>query len=360
MNVPTEEVHFSLMPVVCPNYWQSYGCEWSITYLWRWMNWTARADVLVLALLLVYSFVVVLRVSYDYHLHRSQYGIDTDGRGQAKLADLSIEVGSLRSIASIAPYLGLGGTCVGILGAFGGIGMEKHAALAMISSRVAAAHVTTAAGILVAIPATCFYNYLRTRIDSLESEAPSDTPAQIRRYRRGARRFALTKRFSQLPGFALIAAPCLAVLVLGSTVYFAPREATGFGLELAPNCSDNHANDRTTLLHITAAGELFLNAEHEDWNGLAGRLSEIYRVRDERTLHLMADDGVPFQTVAEALDIVENVPLSAGPQTAGMEMEKLDITVRLLTPRASDTRCTQFVETNSLERAPKVVGVKSH
>jgi|ERR1700722_434887 len=341
------------MPVVCPNYWQSYGCEWSITYLWRWMNWSARADVFVLALMLVCTFVVALRASYRYHLLRSEHGIDADSRRRAKLADLSIEVGSLRSIASIAPLLGLGGTCLGIFSAFGGMGMEKHAALAMISSRVAAALVTTAVGILVAVPATCFYNYLCTRIDLLESRAPNDPPAQIRRYRHGTRRFALTKRFSQLPAFALIAAPCLAVLVAAYMPYFAQRGSTGFGVELAPTCRENDANDRTTVLHITAAGELLLNAEHEDWNGLAGRLSEIYRVREERTFQLMADDGVPFQTVADAIDIAENIPVAAGPQAAGMEMETLDITVRLVTPRASNSRCAQPVGTGSGEHASR-------
>jgi biopolymer transport protein ExbD len=341
------------MPAVCPDYWQSYGCEWSITYLWRWMNWVARTDVFALALLLVCIFVVVLRVSYRCHLYRSDHGIEADSRRRAKLADLSIQVGSLRSIASVAPYLGLGGTCIGIFSAFGPIAMEKHAALAMISSRVAAALVTTAAGILVAVPATCFYNYLRTRIDLLESEAPNDPPPQIRRYRRRARRLALSKRFSQLPAFSLIAAPGLAVLVAVYTPHFAPRESTGFGIELAPTCRENDANDQTTVLHITAAGKVLLNAEDEEWNGLAGRLSEIYRVREERTLHLMADDGVAFQTVADALDIVENIPAAVGPEATGMEMENLDITVWLLTPRASNTRCPEPVRTSSGKHASR-------
>jgi hypothetical protein len=43
----------------------------------------------------------------------------------------------------------------------------------------------------------------------------------------------------------------------------------------------------------------------------------------------VADDGVPFQTVVDALDILENVPVTVGSHVAGTEMEKLDITVRL-------------------------------
>jgi len=95
-----------------------------------------------------------------------------------------------------------------------------------------------------------------------------------------------------------------------------------------------------------------LNEEQEDWNGLAGRLSEIYRVREQRTLDLVADDGVPFQAVADALDIVENIPATVGSQPTGMEMDKLDITVRLVTPGAF-ARCPEPVVTGSSRRASK-------
>jgi hypothetical protein len=94
-----------------------------------------------------------------------------------------------------------------------------------------------------------------------------------------------------------------------------------------------------------------LSAEEEDWNGLAGRLSEIYRVREQRTLDLVADDRVPFQTVADALDIVENIPAAAGPQATGMEMDKLDITVRLITPRALNAGCPEPVVAGSSQHS---------
>jgi biopolymer transport protein ExbD len=317
------------------------------------MNWIVRLDVIVLALMLAYVVLVLTRVSCRYYFARRAREIDSASRSKLA-AVLSIEAGSLKAIASGAPYLGLAGTCVGIMSGlvFGEIAMEKNAALALISSRMAVALVTTAAGILVAVPAICSYNYLCTRKDLLESEVSNDPPAQICLHRQGARRLALKKRFSQLPAFALIAAPGLAALVAVYTPYFAPREATGLDLELAPSCCENCANDRVTLLHITDAGKLLLNAEQEDWNGLAGRLSEIYRVREQRTLDLVADDGVPFQTVADALDIVENIPATAGPQATGTEMDKLDIRVRLVTPEAF-VRCPEPVATGSSRRASK-------
>jgi biopolymer transport protein ExbD len=316
------------------------------------MNWIVRLDVTVLALMLVYVVAVMTRVFCRHHLGRRAGQIDNASRRKLA-AVLSIEVGSLKAIASSAPYLGLAGTCVGIMSGlgFGGIDMEKGAALELISSRIAVALVTTAAGIFVAVPATCFYNYLCTRKDRLESEVSIDALPQVSGYHQGTRGLSLTKRFSQLPVFALIAAPSLAVLVAVYTPHFAPREATGLHVELAPSCCENCANDRITLLHITDTGKVLLSAEEEDWNGLAGRLSEIYRVREQRTLDLVADDRVPFQTVADALDIVENIPAAAGPQATGMEMDKLDITVRLITPRALNAGCPEPVVAGSSQHS---------
>jgi hypothetical protein len=137
------------------------------------------------------------------------------------------------------------------------------------------------------------------------------------------------------------------------TPYFAERWATGLELRLASTRCEYDGDDRLIVLHITDAGKLFLNQDQQDWNSLAGRLSEIYSMRVHRTLYLLADDGVSFQTVADALDIVENIPATVGPQAVGTEMDKLDITVRLLTPRASNTRCPQPVGTGSGKHASR-------
>ena len=86
-------------------------------------------------------------------------------------------------------------------------------------------------------------------------------------------------------------------------------------------------------------GEVFLNLERQDWNTLASRLSAIYRMRQNRTLYLVADAGVPFQRVADALDTVENIASTAGSQADGRKKDKLDIRVRLVTPKVFDAGC---------------------
>jgi biopolymer transport protein ExbD len=311
------------------------------------MNWFGRLDVIVLALMLVYILAVVIHVSCRYYLARRARGIDSANWEDTRRAVLSIEVGNLKSIALTAPYLGLAGTCLGILSAFGAAGMEKHAYLVMTMTKVAAALVTTAAGILVAVPATCSHNYLRTRIDLLESEVLDEEVEQSGRHFRAVRRFALTKRFSQLPPFAVIAAPSLAILIAGYMTFTSFHPRTGFGIELASTRCEDVGDDPPILLHITNAGKLFLNQEQADWNSLAGRLSEIYSMREHRTLYLLADSGVPFQTVADALDTVGNAPATVEPQAVGMRMDKPDIKVRLVTPTALNAGCIKPVVTGS-------------
>jgi|SRR5690242_20118920 biopolymer transport protein ExbB len=164
--------------------WQLGGCEWTIRFLWRWMSSFGRVDVTVLALMLVYLFAVVIHVLWRYYLARRVQGIDSFGL-RTLAAVLNIEMGSLKSVAITAPYLGLVGTCEGILNAFGAIGMEKHAAMVMIATRLAVALIPTAVAIPVAVLATCSYNYLRTRIDLFEGEVLGEGLQRGFPFRRG-------------------------------------------------------------------------------------------------------------------------------------------------------------------------------
>jgi biopolymer transport protein ExbD len=309
------------------------------------MSSFGRLDVIVLALMLVCLLAVAIHVCCRYYLARRARGVDSASK-RTLAGVMSIEVGSLKSIALTAPYLGLVGTCLGIMNAFGGGSMQKDAFRAMIATQIAVALIPTAAGILVAVLATCSYNYLRTRIDLLEGEV-FDEGKQRGRHFRGARRFPPTNRFSELPAFGLLAAPVLAIAIAGCMTFASFHTSTGFYVELASARCEYDVVDKLIILHITDAGKLFLNQEQEDWNSLAGRLSEIYSMRKDRTLYLLADSGVPFQTVAHALDTVESAPATVGPQAVGTRKDRLHIKVRLITPAALNAECPKPVVTGS-------------
>ena len=74
----------------------------------------------------------------------------------------------LASVGSVAPFVGLLGTVVGIIDAFRGIAAEGSGGLGAVSSGIAEALVVTAIGLVVAIPAVLMFNYLSGRADSLE------------------------------------------------------------------------------------------------------------------------------------------------------------------------------------------------
>src|SRR6202050_3221651 len=64
----------------------------------------------------------------------------------------------LASIGAISPFVGLFGTIMGIVDAFHGLGTEGTATLRAVAPGVSEALITTAAGLLVAIPAVIAYN----------------------------------------------------------------------------------------------------------------------------------------------------------------------------------------------------------
>lgn len=103
------------------------------------------------------------------------------------------------------------------------------------------------------------------------------------------------------------------------------------------NCVDE-GDDRLIVLRLTETGELFINQTQEDWNTLPEVLSKIYSTRAHRTLYLGAENGVPFQAVADAIDIAEHA--NAEPhQAVRTGADRLDITVRLITPKTMNTSC---------------------
>jgi biopolymer transport protein ExbD len=325
----TSETYLLPMPGACLN---PYGCEWDIAYLWRWMNWIGHADVYVLAVLLVHCVAVFFRAAWRYRLVRRAPEIDSSVRMKV-IADLSTAVRGFRSLSFTAPYLGLAGTCFGIMGIFRGIGMEVHAVREMMTAILAAALITTAAGIVVAAIANCFCNDLCTRIDLLESEILNESLGC---------RFPLRKRFSGFPALALIVAPILAMAIAAFMSFASFREPKGLGIEVASARCEDGAVDRLIVLRITNGSKLFLNSEQQNWSTLTSRLAEIYAFRVHRILYLSADDGVPFQTVADAIDIAQNTRVGSG---------SLNITVRLVTPRALSARCPEPVRTSYTQHA---------
>ncbi len=84
--------------------------------------------------------------------------------------DLKKGVAALATIGATAPFVGLLGTVVGIITAFQGIASTGSGGLGAVSAGISEALVETALGLVVAIPAVWFYNYLTGRIEYFNVE----------------------------------------------------------------------------------------------------------------------------------------------------------------------------------------------
>jgi biopolymer transport protein ExbD len=311
--------------------------------------------------MLAYTVFILGRFSRRYHLARreSRALVPDSWRAvqrsqKALVADLSRGLRTLKGIASAAPFLGLAGTTYWVLGGlFFGYSGSPTRFFDLIEARTASSLLTAAIAILVAIPAIVVHNFLRTRIEGFELEFSSVVPVGMtpqedqpgpQPFRR-AQTLRLQKRFSALPPFALIAGPALASVV-AIFLSFEPYETpVGWGVRLESNRCEYDDYNRFIVLRITGTGKLFLNTEEEDWNHLGGRLSAIYGVREDRTLYLFAEDEVPFQTVADAIDIAKNAPL-ADPTSP-------NITILLVTPECLPGRLPERVVIGSGRHAPR-------
>ncbi|ALQ36515.1 MotA/TolQ/ExbB proton channel family protein [Fusobacterium hwasookii] len=76
----------------------------------------------------------------------------------------------LSSVISISPMLGLLGTVTGMIRAFTNISKYGAGDAAIVADGIAEALLTTAAGLMIAIPVIVVYNYLNRRLEKMENE----------------------------------------------------------------------------------------------------------------------------------------------------------------------------------------------
>jgi len=89
---------------------------------------------------------------------------------EAEVHRLEPGVSTMGTIASLAPFVGLFGTVVGIIKAFNSIAANSGGGTEVVSAGIAEALVTTACGLLVAIPSVAAYNYCVHKIRNLARE----------------------------------------------------------------------------------------------------------------------------------------------------------------------------------------------
>jgi len=85
-------------------------------------------------------------------------------------SDMKRGIGSLATIATITPFIGLFGTVIGIINAFHGMALTGSGGIGAVSAGIAEALVATALGLGVAIPAAWMFNYFTQQLERLQIE----------------------------------------------------------------------------------------------------------------------------------------------------------------------------------------------
>src|SRR6187402_2875457 len=215
-----------------------------LMHMWTEMGWVAKAIAVILVVMSMISFGVAIERIYTFAQARKQsklYApqlakvvlagmqeyqfqqesgsnlsredlVDTVRRAIQRASaltanDLKKGVSSLATIGATAPFVGLLGTVVGIITAFQGIAATGSGGLGAVSAGISEALVETALGLVVAIPAVWFYNYLTGESSTSTSRwitrRPSSWTTSSRRRRRitlpGCRRTAFGRRLKAAP-----------------------------------------------------------------------------------------------------------------------------------------------------------------
>ena len=87
-----------------------------------------------------------------------------------KTAELKRGLSGLATVGSTAPFVGLFGTVVGIIGAFVALASAENAGIGAVGAAIAEALVATAFGIAVAVPAVWMFNYFTNKVTSFSVE----------------------------------------------------------------------------------------------------------------------------------------------------------------------------------------------
>jgi len=109
---------------------------------------------------------VLAEVARLRHASPEQLRASVEDQGRTLAFHLSRRVDALGTVAVVAPLLGLFGTVVGMIEIFGSYSPVSGDPRALAGG-ISIALYNTGFGILIAIPATLFHRYFRSRVDAL-------------------------------------------------------------------------------------------------------------------------------------------------------------------------------------------------
>lgn len=150
--------------------------EQLVAILRRWVELGAvhRSDMDTLPLGSPLGRIVAAGLA-NCHRSRTLLRERVEDVGRHVVHELERFLSTLGTIAAISPLLGLLGTVTGMIKVFEVIAVQGNSNFSLLSTGIAEALVTTAAGLTVAIPSLLFYRYFQRRIDELVVDMEQET-----------------------------------------------------------------------------------------------------------------------------------------------------------------------------------------
>ena len=136
--------------------------------VWRWVEQRQIQDKHIAALQQNSPLGKILAAGLaNRNRDRNVIRESIEDTGRHVVHELERFIGTLGTIASLSPLMGLLGTVLGMIRTFNAITTEGIGNPAGLAGGIAEALITTAAGLTFAIPALLAYKYLRARVQAL-------------------------------------------------------------------------------------------------------------------------------------------------------------------------------------------------
>lgn len=107
---------------------------------------------------------VYKHITENYYLSKEELTDSAYNKLDIEMTKLEKGLGVLATLGSIAPFIGLFGTVVGIIKSFAALSINDTSNYTKVMAGISEALIATAAGLFVAVPAVLFYNYFMKKL----------------------------------------------------------------------------------------------------------------------------------------------------------------------------------------------------
>ena len=113
---------------------------------------------------------IILAGILNYERSEAELKEILEDASRQELPGIRRHLTALGTIASASPLLGLLGTVIGMISVFATLSTEANVNPGMLAGGISEALITTACGLVIAMPTLIFHNFFRSRVQSLVIE----------------------------------------------------------------------------------------------------------------------------------------------------------------------------------------------